>query len=52
MGKMTKIQIQERQHAIWNEMDEMQTRSREANNGEIKFECRRSNAGMYSIAHF
>lgn len=37
MGKMTKTQIQERQAAIWNQMDEMETRSREANGGEIKF---------------
>ena len=34
---MTKTQIQERQAAIMNQMDEMETRSREANNGEIKF---------------
>ena len=37
MGKMTKDQIQERQLAILNQMDEMETRSREANGGEIKF---------------
>ena len=37
MGKMTKTQIQERQLAIWNEMDNMERQSREANNGEIKF---------------
>lgn len=37
MAKMTKAQIQERQLAILNQMDEMETRSREANNGEIKF---------------
>ena len=37
MKEMTKIQIQERQDAIWTKMDEMETRSREANNGEIKF---------------
>ena len=34
---MTKTQIQERQLAIWNEMDNMERQSREANNGEIKF---------------
>ena len=34
---MTKTQIQERQNAIMNQMDEMETRSREANGGEIKF---------------
>ena len=37
MNKMTKTQIQERQLAIWNEMDNMERKSREANNGEIKF---------------
>ena len=37
MEKMTKTQIQERQLAIWNEMDNMERQSREANNGEIKF---------------
>ncbi len=37
MGKMTKTQIQERQLAIWNEMDNMERLSREANGGEIKF---------------
>ena len=37
MGKMTKTQIQERQLAIWNEMDNMERQSREANGGEIKF---------------
>ena len=37
MKKMTKTQIQERQLAIWNEMDNMERQSREANNGEIKF---------------
>lgn len=37
MEKMTKTQIQERQLAIWNEMDNMERKSREANNGEIKF---------------
>lgn len=37
MNKMTKTQIQERQLAIWNEMDNMERQSREANNGEIKF---------------
>ena len=31
MGKMTKTQIQERQVAIWNEMDEIETRSRQEN---------------------
>ena len=37
MGKMTKAQIQERQSAIWNEMDSMEQKSRETNNGDIKF---------------
>ena len=37
MGKMTKAQIQERQSAIWNEMDTMEQKSRETNNGDIKF---------------
>ena len=37
MGKMTKTQIQERQAAIWDEMDKMEVASREANNGSIKF---------------
>lgn len=37
MGKMTKAQIQERQNAIWNEMDAMEQKSRETNNGDIKF---------------
>ena len=37
MGKMTKSQIQERQNAIWNEMDAMEQKSRETNNGDIKF---------------
>ena len=37
MGKMTKAQIQERQNAIWNEMDTMEQKSRETNNGDIKF---------------
>ena len=37
MEKMTKTQIQERQLAIWNEMDNMERQSREANNGEFKF---------------
>ena len=37
MEKMTKTQIQERQLKIWNEMDNMERQSREANNGEIKF---------------
>ena len=37
MGKMTKNEIQERQNAIWTEMDAMEQKSREANNGEIKF---------------
>ena len=37
MGKMTKAQIQERQSAIWNEMDSMEQKSREANSGDIKF---------------
>ena len=36
MGKMTKTQIQERQVAIWNEMDEIETRSRQEN-GSIQF---------------
>ena len=34
---MTKTQIQERQLAILGQLDEMETRSREANGGEIKF---------------
>ena len=34
---MTKIQIQERQDAIWTEMDAMEQKSREANDGNIKF---------------
>ena len=34
---MTKTQIQERQNAILGQLDEMETRSREANGGEIKF---------------
>lgn len=37
MGKMTKTQIQERQLAIWEEMDKLEKQSREANGGEIKF---------------
>ncbi len=37
MTKMTKLQIQERQAAIWTKMDEMEQKSREANDGEIKF---------------
>ena len=37
MGKMTKAQIQERQNAIWKQMDEMEQNSRENNNGDIKF---------------
>ena len=37
MEKMTKTQIQERQLAILGQLDEMETRSREANGGEIKF---------------
>lgn len=37
MGKMTKAQIQERQNAIWNEMDAMEQKSRETNSGDIKF---------------
>lgn len=37
MGKMTKAQIQERQNAIWNEMDAMEQKSRETNNGDVKF---------------
>ena len=37
MVKMTKAQIQERQSAIWNEMDAMEQKSRETNNGDIKF---------------
>ena len=37
MGKMTKTQIQERQAAIWDEMDKMEVASREANNGSINF---------------
>ena len=37
MGKMTKQQIQERQAAIMNQMDEMEVKSREANGGAIVF---------------
>ena len=37
MGKMTKQQIQERQAAIMNQMDEMEVKSREANGGNINF---------------
>lgn len=37
MKKMTKIEIQERQSAIWTEMDAMEQKSREANDGNIKF---------------
>ena len=37
MGKMTKTQIQERQAAIMNQIDEMEQKSREANNGNIMF---------------
>ena len=37
MGKMTKTQIQERQAAIMNQIDEMEQKSREANNGNILF---------------
>lgn len=37
MKKMTKIEIQERQSAIWTEMDAMEQKSREANDGDIKF---------------
>lgn len=37
MGKMTKQQIQERQAAIMNQMDEMEVKSREANSGNINF---------------
>ena len=37
MAKMTKIEIQERQSAIWTEMDAMEQKSREANDGNIKF---------------
>ena len=37
MAKMTKTQIQERQCAIWEEMDKLEKQSREANGGEIKF---------------
>lgn len=37
MKKMTKIEIQERQSAIWIEMDAMEQKSREANDGNIKF---------------
>ena len=35
--KMTKLQIQERQLAIMNQLDEMEQKSREANNGSILF---------------
>ena len=37
MAKMTKEQIQERQLAIMNRMNEMEEKSREANNGNILF---------------
>ena len=37
MAKMTKIEIQERQSAIWTEMDAMEQKSREANDNKIKF---------------
>ena len=37
MKKMTKTQIQERQLAIMNRMNEMEEKSREANNGNILF---------------
>jgi len=37
MAKMTKDQIQTRQNAILNQLDEMENKSREANGGEIKF---------------
>ncbi len=37
MEKMTKTQIQERQLAIMNRMNEMEEKSREANNGNILF---------------
>lgn len=37
MKKMTKIELQERQSAIWTEMDAMEQKSREANDGNIKF---------------
>ena len=37
MKKMTKAEIQERQIAIWTKMDEMEERSREANDGKIRF---------------
>ena len=37
MAKMTKTQIQERQCAIWEEMDKLEKQSREANGGDIKF---------------
>lgn len=37
MGKMTKQQIQERQAAIMNQMDEMEVKSRDANGGAIVF---------------
>ena len=37
MGKMTKQQIQERQAAIMNQMDEMEVKSRVANGGAIVF---------------
>ena len=37
MVKMTKAQIQERQNAIWNEMDAMEKKSRETTHGDIMF---------------
>lgn len=37
MAKMTKIEIQERQSAIWTEMEAMEQKSREANDGNIMF---------------
>lgn len=37
MKKMTKAELQERQNAILSKMDELEQKSREANNGEIMF---------------
>lgn len=37
MEKMTKAQIQQRQNAIMNRMDEIEVNSRKANNGQIVF---------------
>ena len=37
MKEMTKQQLQERQNAIMEQMDQMEIQSREKNNGDIKF---------------